>query len=279
MHEKKYDLVSDSRDSRYLTLRSLQTPQGRSRTGCYVIEGIRHLSRAVEARSAVQSIFIDPSVLSNHYGRKLARKLRKQGVPGVRLSCDLYRTLTMASEPQGVGAVIRQEWIPINRVAVPRNSLWLAIESIESPGNLGTILRTAEASGVRGVFVLADECDPHDPAAIRASMGSLFSQQLIRCSVHEFIAWARAKGVTIVASTPMGLMNYKDLPCRWPVVLALGSEKRGLSEQILDAAHFTVRIPMHGLCDSLNVAVAAGVLLFEMSSQRRGEGDVKQRTR
>jgi len=69
------------------------------------------------------------------------------------------------------------------------------------------------------------------------------------------------------------------LPCRWPVVLALGSEKRGLSEQILDAAHFTVRIPMHGLCDSLNVAVAAGVLLFEMSSQRRGEGDVKQRTR
>lgn len=277
MHEKKYDLVSDSRDSRYLTLRSLQTPQGRSRTGCYVIEGIRHLSRAVEARSAIQSIFIDPSVLSNHYGRKLARKLRNQGVPGVRLSHSLYRTLTMANEPQGIGAVIRQEWIPLNRVAVPRNSLWLAIESIESPGNLGTILRTAEASGVSGVFVLADECDPHDPAAIRASMGSLFSQQLIRCSVHEFIAWAKGKDVAIVASTPVGLMTYKDLPCRWPEALAIGSEKRGLSEQILDAAHFTVRIPMHGLCDSLNVAVAAGVLLFEMASQRRGEGDVKER--
>jgi TrmH family RNA methyltransferase len=74
--------------------------------------------------------------------------------------------------------------------------------------------------------------------------------------------------VALVASTPAGLMNDKDVPYRWPVALALGSEKRGRSEQMLDAAHFTVRIPMHGLCDSLNVAVAAGVLLFEMSSLR-----------
>jgi RNA methyltransferase, TrmH family len=268
MHEKKYDLVSDKRDSRYLTFRSLQTPQGRSRTGCYVIEGIRHLARAVEAHADIKFIFVDPSGLSNHFGQKLARRLRKQGVPGVRLSHDLYGSLSMANEPQGIGAVVRQEWIPLNGVTVARRSLWLAIESIESSGNLGTILRTAEASGVSGVFILADECDPHDPAAVRASMGSLFSQRLIRCSVHEFIAWARAQGVAIIASTPAGLMNYKDVPYRWPVALALGSEKRGLSEQMLDAAHFTVRIPMHGLCDSLNVAVAAGVLLFEMSSLR-----------
>jgi TrmH family RNA methyltransferase len=277
MHEKKYDLVSDSRDSRYLTLRSLQTQQGRSKTGCYIIEGIRHLARAVEARSAIHSIFVAPSVLSNHYGQKLARKLRRQGVPGVRLSHHLYHALSVANEPQGIGAVLRQEWVPLKGLNVPHNSLWLAIESIESPGNLGTILRTSEASGVSGIFVLVDECDPHDPAAVRASMGSLFSQQLIRCSVHEFITWAKSKDVSIVASTPVGLMNYKDLHYRWLMVLALSREKRGLSEQLLDAAHFTVRIPMHGLCDSLNIAVAAGVLLFEMSSQRRWNGSARER--
>jgi tRNA G18 (ribose-2'-O)-methylase SpoU len=128
MHEKKYDLVSDKRDSRYLTFRSLQTPQGRSRTGCYVIEGIRHLARAVEAHADIKSIFVDPSGLSNHFGQKLARRLRKQGVPGVRLSHDLYGSLSMANEPQGIGAVVRQEWIPLNGVTVARRSLWLAIE-------------------------------------------------------------------------------------------------------------------------------------------------------
>jgi len=269
MHGDKYPVVSQSRDSRFLTLRFLQTPQGRSRSGLYLIEGIRHVARALEQPAAIESVFVDPSLLSNLFGQKLARRLRKSGIPGIRLAPQLYRELTLAAEPQGIGAVLRQQWTPLASLEPTRNSLWLALESIESPGNLGTILRTAEAAGVAGVFLIDAEADPYDPAAVRASMGSLFSQKLIRCSTREFADWARRRGLTIVSSSPAGLLDYRALRCQWPIALVVGGEKHGLSERIVEVSDFTVRIPMRGRCDSINVAVAAGVLLFEMTSQCR----------
>jgi len=269
MHENKYPLVSHAHDSRFLTLRSLQSPQGRSRTGLYIIEGIRHLARAVAQNSPIESVFLDPSVLSNPFGQKLARRLRKRGALGVRLSPQLYRELSLASEPQGIGAVVRQQWIPLAGIRAARDSFWLAVESIESPGNLGTIIRTAEATGTSGIFVLDPESDPYDPAAVRASMGSLFSQKLTRCAPREFADWARSCGVAVVGSSPAGMLDYKALRCRWPAALLIGSERQGLSGQLKEVADFMVRIPMRGGCDSINAAVAAGVLLFEMSSQRQ----------
>src|SRR6266481_4951739 len=130
MHENKYPLISNARDSRFLTLCSLQTPHGRSRTGLYIIEGIRHLARAVEHNAPIESVFLEPSVLSNPFGQKLARRLRKRGIPSIRLSHQLYRDLTLAAEPQGIGAVLRQQWAPISNLRVEPNSLWLAVESI-----------------------------------------------------------------------------------------------------------------------------------------------------
>lgn len=269
MDEKKYPLVSNPRDPRFLTLRSLQTYQSRSRTELYIIEGVRHLARAVEHSAPIDSVFLDPSVLSNPFGQKLARRLRQQGVPGIRLSRELYRDLTLATEPQGLGAVLRQKWFSLEHLPATRNSLWLAVESIESPGNLGTIIRTAEAAGVTGVLILSPNCDPYDPATVRATMGSLFSQKLVRCSVIEFNRWTKSNRVSVVASSPTGLMDYKALAYRFPAALIVGSERHGLSDQLLEAADFVVRIPMRGGCDSLNAAVAAGVLLFEISGLRK----------
>jgi TrmH family RNA methyltransferase len=269
MHENKYPIVNHPRDPRFLTLLSLQTPQGRSRSGRYIIEGIRHLARAVEQNAAIESVFLDPSVLSNRFGQKLARRLRKRHVPGVRLSNQLYRDLTRASEPQGIGAVVQQQWTPLANVGIGRDSFWLAVESIESPGNLGTIIRTAEAASVSGIFVVDSESDPYDSAAVRASMGSLFSQKLTRGTPREFADWAKSCEVSVVGSSPAGFLDYKALRCRWPAALLIGSEKRGLSDHLAETADFMVRIPMSGGCDSINVSVAAGILLFELSSQRK----------
>jgi TrmH family RNA methyltransferase len=112
--------------------------------------------------------------------------------------------------------------------------------------------------------------DPWDPPAVRASMGSLFSQQLIRCSPREFADWAKSCGVAVVGSSPSGLLDYRTLRCRWPAALLVGGEKQGLSEPLIEASHFVVRMPMVGGCDSINVSGAAGVLLSEMLNQRRG---------
>lgn len=266
MHE--YPIVNEPHDPRFLVLRSLQTPQGRSRSGRYIIEGIRHLARAVEHNARIEFLFLEPSTLSNAFGRKLLRRLRKRGIPGVRLSHQLYRDLTLAAEPQGIGAVLCQRWAGVESLKPTANSLWLAVESIESPGNLGTMIRTAEAAGASGIFLLAPDCDPYDPATVRATMGSLFSQKLIRCLPREFIEWTKSNGVAAVASSPVGLRDYKSLRYRFPAVLVTGSEKRGLSDQLLETADFVVRIPMRGNCDSINAAVASGILLFEIASQR-----------
>jgi len=270
MHENKYPLVTHSRDPRFLALLSLRNPRVRNSTGRYLIEGIRHVAKTVESRLSIQSLFIEPSLLRNHFDQKLVRNLLKSGVQGIRLSPQLYRELTLASEPQGIGAVLKQHWRRLADVEVKSRSLWLAIESVDFPGNLGTMIRTAEAAGVAGIFLLrsiGDRSvpDPWDPAAIRATMGSLFSQRLVCCSTDEFVAWARATGVTLVGSSPRGPLDYKDMQCRTPEALLIGRERHGLSEQLMEVCNFLVRIPMRGACDSINAAVAAGVLLFEMS--------------
>lgn len=269
MHENKNHIVNHPRDPKFLALRSLQTPAGRSQTQLYIIEGIRHVARAVEQRGAIQSVFFDPSVLSNRFGRKLLERIRKSGVATVQLSPHLYRGLTLAGEPQGIGAVLRQQWIPIESIRPAPDSLWLAIESIDSPGNLGSIIRTAEATGISGIFLIGCYPDPWDPAAVRATMGSLFSQRIVRCSAREFGEWAKSFGVAVVGSSPAGLLDYTALRYRWPAALVIGSEKYGLSEHLVELSDFMVRIPMGGRCDSINAAVAAGVLLYEMFNQRR----------
>ena len=273
MHENKYPRLTHPRDPRFLILRSLQTSPGRSRTGLYITEGVRHLARAVEHGAPIQSIFLEPSVLCNPFGQKLTRRLRSRGIPGIQLSRQLYRELTLVAEPQGVGAIIRQTWSSLLDLKSRLNSLWLAIESIESPGNLGTMVRRAEAAGTSGIFILNSTCDPYDPATIRATMGSLFSQKLVRCLTREFTDWARKNGVAMVASSPSGLIDFKALEYRFPTVLLIGSEKLGLSDGLLEVADYCVRISMRGGCDSINAAVAAGVLLFEMASRRKGGCD------
>lgn len=267
MHDEKYPLITDRHDPQFLGIRSLQSEIGRQRSGLYLIEGIRHLVRACDQNLPLELLIVEPSILSNPFGQKLVRRLRKSGVKSIRLSAQLYRELTLASEPQGVGAVLRQRWSSLNQLKVSRNSLCLVIESVDQPGNLGTMLRTAEAAGVSGVFLIGTGCDPWDPACVRASMGALFSQKLIRCTVRECADWARRAGVSLVGSSPRGLLSYKSLRCRWPAALLIGNEKQGLSPELMDGCNFVVRIPMQDGCDSVNAAVASGVLLFELSSQ------------
>ena len=204
MHEIKDCLLDDLHDPRFLLLQSLQTPQARFRTGLYLIEGVRHVTRAIEAGVRFHSFFVDPSRLTNPFGRRLAEKLRKSDVPVIRLSPKLYRQLTRAAEPQGIGAVLRQHWSVPEEIQPLWHSAYLAIESIDSPGNLGTIIRTAEATGISAIFMIGQSTDPWNPATVRASMGSLFSQQLVRCSGRDFSEWTKKSGVVVVGSSPKG---------------------------------------------------------------------------
>jgi len=147
----------------------------------------------------------------------------------------------------------------------------VALDGVQYPGNLGTVLRTAEAVGAEGIVLLDRTADPYDPLAVRASLGALFALPLARADFADLVDWARQHGARLVGTSPRAAIDYRAARYARPLVLVLGGERSGLAPARLDACDEVVRIPMSGRGDSLNLAVAAGLLLYE--AYRAGGSD------
>jgi RNA methyltransferase, TrmH family len=177
---------------------------------------------------------------------------------------EQFRSISITAHASGIGAIVKQHWTPLQKAEADRGLGWLIVEQIRSPGNLGTILRTAEACGLGGIAFLGQYCDPFDPTVVRASMGGIFHLQLVRCGHGQFQAWAEKNRIHIVGISPDGQSLWNTLPTVRPIALVLGDERRGLSDFTRKLCRSLVRIPMVGRADSLNVAVAAGVSMYEL---------------
>jgi len=146
----------------------------------------------------------------------------------------------------------------------------VAVDQIRHPGSLGTILRIGDAVGGAGVVLIGDSSDPYDPTAVRASLGAIFSQRLVKASFEEFAAWTKRQGCFVVGTSPAAPVDYQAISYRPPTVLFLGSDRLGLSPEQQAICDVMVSIPMIGRCDSHHVAVATAVVLYELFNQRRG---------
>jgi TrmH family RNA methyltransferase len=140
---------------------------------------------------------------------------------------------------------------------------------VADPGNLGTILRTCDATGIKGVILLDSCTDPYDPTALRGSMGAIFSVQLIKATLIQFESWVHARRIPVIGASDKAKQNYYSMSYPNPMVLLMGSERQGLDQRHLDLCAEVVSIPMRGRSDSLNLAVATGILLYEMDHQFR----------
>ncbi len=247
---------------------ALRNRRARDETQRFFVDGVRFLVAAVDAGAPIEGIVVAPRLLKSAVGQMLARRLRARGVPELRVDAATYAELSLAHEPQGVGAVVRQQWTPLRDVLVEHAACWLAIEDVRSPGNLGTLLRTSEAVGASGLVALGRSVDPHDPGALRATMGSIFGRRLAHGSPESLAAWARGGRAIVVGASGDATADYRSLSYERPVVLLLGAERKGLSPAARRACDAMVRIPMTGRTDSLNLAVAGSVLLYEVYRQR-----------
>ncbi|MBX3187773.1 MAG: RNA methyltransferase [Labilithrix sp.] len=233
---------------------------------------MRFLVAAVDAGAPIEAVVVAPRLLKSAVGQMLARRLRMRGVREIRVGADELERLSPSREPQGVGIVVRQRWESLATVAAAHAACWLAIEEVRSPGNLGTLLRTTEAVGASGLVALSRSVDPFDPGAIRATMGALFTRRFARGSPAELSAWARRHEVVVVGASADAAIDYRQVSYARPVVLVLGGERKGMSPAARRACDVVVRIPMVGRTDSLNLAVAGSVLLYEVWSQRHPPG-------
>ena len=236
----------------------------RDATGSHFVDGVRGLIAALDADHEVVALLHSEQLLRPTLARQHVRALRRRGVPTVNLSPEQFRRIAQLERASGVGLVLRQRWSKLHRTPPGRGLCWLAVERIRSPGNLGTLLRSADGAGADGLVCLGDLVDPFDPAVVRASMGAFFRQRLFRAGPTAFAHWVRRHRLSVVGASPEAETDFQRCRYRRPTVLLLGDERRGLSESQRALCDQLVRIPMVGAGDSLNVAIAGSLLLYEL---------------
>jgi TrmH family RNA methyltransferase len=248
-------------------IRSLADRRYRRRAGAFVVEGVQPVRRAIEAGWEIETLVVVPDLLPCSAADMVAEQ-RALGVPLAWLSADLGARLTARDRPPGLFAVVRQRTLALQSLPVPPDGVFVALHGVGNPGNLGTVVRTADAAGAAGVILVGDTADQFAPSAVKASMGSLFAVPIARASdVEVLFGWARDHGVRLLAASGYAERDHWSLDYPTPLAILLGSEGEGLPEDVLASADLRVRIPMVGTAESLNLAVAAALMMYEA---RRG---------
>jgi TrmH family RNA methyltransferase len=261
--------ITSSANPRIKELVRLRTRRERDRSGLFLIEGYRELSRALAGGVRPATLYCCPALYLGGNEDALVEQARRTGAEVLTVAEAPFRKASYRDRPEGLLAVARQFPTDLEPLDPGTDPLFLVVEGIEKPGNLGTMLRTAEAAGAAAVIVCDPTTDPFNPNVVRASLGTLFSLPLAMADTPTTLAWLRRRGVRTVATTPSATLAHWEADLTGPVAVAVGSEQYGLSDSWIEAADQRVLIPMPGSVDSLNAAMAAGIVLFEAVRQRR----------
>jgi len=244
--------------------RSLGNRKNRDDSKLFLVEGIHNVGAAIEAGWNIHSILYSPDLINSTFASQLIEGQRPAG-NCYSISPQLFDTIAEKDNPQGLLAIVHKRDIQLDSIDPLQFQWCVAAISPQDPGNVGTILRTIDSSGADGLFILDGGVDPYHPAGVRASMGSFFFKPLINASFNVFIQWAATHTFTLVGTSAHADQDYhvlSDLPR--PVILLLGNEQKGMSPGQMQVCDLVVSLPMHGHASSLNLSVAAGILLYAM---------------
>lgn len=247
--------------------RSLREARERERTGRFAVEGTRFVLKALEAEQRIDVVLRCRELLIGPGANAVEALLERHGTSVIDIPPDVFGRVSLAARPQGLLAILRQRWTALSAVRPGRRSTWIALQRVRSPGNLGSLLRTADAVGADGLFCLGRDVDPYDPCVVRPTMGSLFQHTLVRTTIEKLRAWADDHDAFLIGASGDGEHDFDVV--RYPprAVLLLGEERKGLSRRARSACDLVTRIPMCGEVDSLNLAVAGSLLLYESFRQ------------
>jgi len=262
------ETLTSAQNPKIKKLLSLQQKSSERRSsGLFVVEGQRELMHCLNAGYEVDTLFVCPDICGSDYRLP-------EGTEGCRLfevSKDIYNKIAYRGGTEGVMAEIKTRKSGLNDLALKDNPLIVVLESVEKPGNLGAILRSADASGADAVIVCDPLTDLYNPNLIRSSIGAIFSVPCVACSSEECISFLKEKGIQILTAQLQDSHLYYDVDMKRGTAIIMGTESTGLTDAWRKAADAHIRIPMLGQLDSLNVSVSAAILLFEAVRQRSWE--------
>lgn len=260
--------ISGRENSTIRLLRSLSDAKHRKKERAFLAEGLKLVEDALRSSSQVRMVVAAPSLMQ-HHGKAILKLAEPRGIEVVWVTEKLLDQISESKTPQPVMAVIAVPEAPEEALFSSAAGLIVLCHQLQDPGNLGTIIRTAEAAGAAGVAVTGSTVDPFSPKAVRASMGSVLRLPVARIhDASDFLMACQRKGYQTAALALEGGTTPYDMDLRKPTLIILGQEGSGLPDEIIAAADLTVRIPMAGTIDSLNVATSAAVFLYEAVRQR-----------
>ena len=261
-------IVTSLQNDTVKLIRALEMRKARRESGLFVAEGASVLLTARDNGWSPRMLVSGPGAGDSSAAAALQRWAETAAADRLDVSAAVLAKLAAKDNPQSVLGVLEQRWADLPRQPGSQAGglppLWVVLEEIRDPGNLGTILRAVDAAGASGVILAGSTCDPYSREAVRASMGSLFAVPIARADRRELIDLAQTWPGDVVGTHLSGSVDYRGAGYRAPVLLVMGNEGAGLSDEMAAASGKLVRIPMAGRLDSLNLAVATALMLFEI---------------
>ena len=249
-------------------LAKLRKRSEREKEQVILIEGYRELRRALESGWPVEEIYLCPELFLGDNEEALLTAASETGAKLVQCSETVFQKVAYRDRPDGLLAVAPQIHLSLDELPEMGNPFLLIMVGIEKPGNLGTMLRSADGAGVDAVILCDPVTDIFNPNTVRASVGTLFSVPVAESDFETCTAWLREQGIPLLAATPHAERSLYETRLDGPAALAVGSEMHGLDDRWMAAADIRVSLPMHGIADSLNVSTAAALILYETLRQR-----------
>lgn len=265
------EIITSLQNPKVKAAARLKERRERNKTQRFLIEGCRELLRYHEsplAWEALEQLFICPELFLSEEELAVVEWAKKKDTPILELNKAVFEKLSYRDRPDGLLGIAKQPQRDLATLKLKKNPLVVIAESIEKPGNLGTILRASDAAGVDAIIVCERCTDLWNPNVVRASIGTLFTQAVVEAPRDEVIAWLKKEKLPLLAATPHAEQNLWQSDLASGVAIAVGCEQLGLSDELMSLADKKVKIPMYGLADSLNVAIATSLMLYEARRQQ-----------
>ena len=261
--------IESSKNPQVKALVKLRERRVREREGRFIIEGTRELQRALQAEVKLESLYFCPTFMSpESWDVVKSLDVHKLDIHKTELSETAFKKVSLRQKPDGVLAVAKTPSTNLNDLSFADDALVLMLDGLEKPGNLGALLRTADAANVDAVLVSGEGTDLYNPNVVRGSVGSVFSRPTLTVDEAELSTFLQAQQFKLIAAMPDAPQSYWQADLSGKVAILLGTEHDGLSEHWQNAATLQVSIPMHGLADSLNVATSGALFMYEVLRQR-----------